>query len=401
MTLVNLRYAIVDLESGKVEEHSLPDDYVSSGSRMFEHVDSVLRDRGDAFAIGSGLATASFIPAACGGFVRLPGDAPPHERTCLLTGGLGVELKLTGFDFVVLEKAAPEPGYLWVRDGIAEFVPSSEMANTDSWGRTDAVRAEQGDRKIQVLTVGPWGDDASHHSQLIINYWAGEDKRGFAAEFGKRNLLATAFRGMGEIELDDPEGHFLASKGLQAKHISSLGRSGGLASFSDAATRQDFIDLRHRDVACFGCPFPCRTFYKTAEDPRTMGLGGKEPGYLVYDVQAVERLTALGMSAREIVSFLMACARSGAEPLFVVDSVRSRGQEVSENSVAMVLAERDAPGPVDLLDPGAFSGPSVDTEFLMTCLALGLCPRYWSVAGLDPGLVSKALELASGMSAGL
>jgi hypothetical protein len=395
LSLVNFRYAVVDLATGDVEERDLPEDYVSSGTKMFSHVDSALRDRGDAIAIGSGLATASFIPAACGGFIRRLGDAPSIDRTCPLTGSLGVELKLTGFDFIVLEEASEEPGYIWVRDGIVEFVPSLQMAEQDSWERTDSIRTEQGDRRIQVVSTGYWGGRGLSQSQLVTNYWGGEDKKGFAAEFGRRNLLAVAFRGMGEIEIDDPEGHFMASKDLQARHLSSLGRSSGLASFTDAVSVQAFADLRHRDVACFGCPYPCRTFYKTAEDPRTMTLESKEPGYLVYDIPAVERLVGLGMSARDVVAVLTVCAKQGAEPLSVIGSLQSRGQEVSLSNVLSAVEIRDvSAAPADTNPAGAHSSFSDDSERSMMCIALGLCPRYWGKVGFDFESLSEALKRA-------
>jgi len=340
--------------------------------------------------------TASFIPAACAGFVRRLGDIPSAERICPLMGNIGVEIKLSGFDFIVLENAAEEPGYLWVRDGIAEFVPSPDMSERDSWGRTDAVRSEQGDRRIQVISTGPWADEALPTSQLVMNYWGGEDKNGFAAEFGRRNLLAAAFRGMGELELDDPDGHFASSNELRKEHISLLGRSGGLAAFSEAASGEDFVRLRHRDVACFGCPFPCRTFYKTAEDPKTMKLEDEEPGYLAYDIPAVDRMTSLGLSSRDLISVMVKCARNGAEPVSVVDSVASRGPGVDVATIESLLESRGPASAVGRTLPGAFSASFADPDSFVHCLSLGLCPRYWARVGFDVGSLSVSVERALG-----
>ncbi len=396
MPLVNGRYAVIDLASGDVSEDDLPEDYALSGATVLDRVDEVLRGRKDAIAIGSGVLTASLIPAACAGFVRRLGVSPSADRICPLTGNTGVEMKLSGFDFIVLENAAEEPGYLWVRDGIAEFVPSPDMSGRDSWGRTDAIRSEQGDRRIQVISTGPWADEALPTSQLVMNYWGGEDRNGFAAEFGKRNLLAAAFRGMGELELDDPEGHFDSSNELQKVHISLLGRSDGLAAFSEAASGEDLVGLRHRDVACFGCPFPCRTFYKTAEDPKTMKLEGTEPGYLAYDIPAVERMTALGLSSRDLISIMVKCARNGAEPVSVVDSVESHGSGVDLAAVESLLESRGPAPPVGRTLPGAFSTSFADPESFVHCLSLGLCPRYWARVGFDLGSLSVAVERALG-----
>jgi len=394
MPPVNGRYVVVDLASGEAREAELPAGFGSTlGSGLFDQVDSIMSGLKDPIAIGSGPATATFVPAACAGFAMRPGAQPYHERVCVLTGTLGVELKLSGFDIVVLEGSAPEPGYLWVRDGIAEFVPSPGSPGLDSWQRTDSIRAEQGDRKIQVVTVGPWGDRGMETSQLILDYWGGEDKIGFAAEFGRRNLVAAAFRGMGEIEIDDPEGHFAKCMALRERHKASLGRSAGLASFSDTVRMEGYAELRHRDVGCFGCPYPCRTFYKVAEDPKTMKLENREPGYLAYDIPSVETLSASGLSPRDVVVVLTACAKAGAEPVAVVDCLKSDGEPVTLDAVLSKLDGRGCSDRADRAVRGAFVDPGVDTDAAMDCIAAGLCPRYWSKVGFDPASVAAALGL--------
>jgi hypothetical protein len=395
MHLVNGRYAVVDLSTGDVSEDILPEGYAPSGPKALDHIDRILGERSDAIAICSGPLTASLIPAACAGFIRRLGEAPSADRMCPLTGNVGVELKFSGFDFIVLDNSAEAPGYLWVRDGIAEFVPSVDMLEQDSWGRTDAIRSEQGDRRIQVISTGPWADSRLPSSQLIMNYWGGEDKHGFAAEFGRRNLLAVAFRGMGELELEDPEGHLASSEELRKRHMSILGRARGLAAFSEAASGEGFSQLRHRDVACFGCPFPCRTFYKIAEDPGTLGLDDREPGYLAYDVPAIEKMTTLGMSPRDVISAMISCARRGAEPMSVADAIAARGSGTDSATVESVLDSRE---PVSSVSPtlGAFCRSFDDPESYVRCLALGLCPRYWARVGLGLESVSTAAERALG-----
>jgi len=57
------------------------------------------------------------------------------------------------------------------------------------------------------------------------------------AEFGGKMLAAVAFRGMGELEIADPEDHYRKCVALMNDHLSRLGPNKGLQSYFDAAGR--------------------------------------------------------------------------------------------------------------------------------------------------------------------
>jgi aldehyde:ferredoxin oxidoreductase len=315
---------------------------------------------------------------------------------CPLIGFMGVELKLTGFDFVVITGKANQEGYVWIRDGIVEFVPSPGMNALESWERTDRIRSDQGDGKIQVIAGGPRGQQGLATSQLIMNYWGGEDTVGMAAELARIGLSAVAFRGMGELELNDSEGHLSRSSALMRSQLSSLGTNDGLASFSEMAARDDFRELLHRNVGCYACPFPCRSYYKVRESPGVMALENREPGYLAYDIPAVEMMTSMGMSARETVESLMLCARRGAEPIAAMSATKARGGTVDAAALEAVLSSSGSSEPWKGPLTGGFEGSFDDKRQYEMCLSLGLCPRYWARAGFDRDSIVDAAEPALG-----
>ena len=297
-----------------------------------------------------------------------------------MLGFAGFELKLTGFDFVVVKGKSDAPGYLWIRDGMMEFVQSDKIQSLDSWKRTDKIRADQGDGKIQVLAVGPWGDAGKHAAQIVTDYWGGEDKIGLGSEFGGKNLAAIAFRGMGELELLEPEKHFEDSILLMTDHIRRLGKNDGLASYWKGADREDFRKLTHRSVACYGCPFPCRSYLKVFEDPKEFRLVEKEPGYLHYDVPALERCFGAGMGPSDATILMMKCARAGAEPASIIDAVVAEGQKLTLESVDLMLSK---PADIKNVRPMNFESSFGDVEQYRASLGLGVCPRYWSKVGFD------------------
>src|SRR4030042_542992 len=257
-----------------------------------------------------------------------------------LLGHAGIELKLSGFDFLVLKGKAPNWGYVWTRDGIVELVELRESPQLNSWQRTDKIRADQGDSKIQVVSGGPWCDAGSPAAQLVVDHWGGEDKVGMGAEFGKRNLAAVAFRGRGGLEMAAPEAHFEGSVALMKGHLSRLGPNKGLQSYYEGAGREDFVSLVHRYIGCYGCPFPCRTYLKTEEGPKEMRFMHKEPGYLHYDVPALEMATQVGLSSRDATRVLTRCAQAGAEPVAVLTAAAVGGGRPDVAAIESLLARR-------------------------------------------------------------
>ena len=391
MYLRNGRIGVFDLSNKESSEEELDEVNTWEGISAVGISQALLDRHGpESLVFATGALTSSFVPASCCGFIRTGGASP---KISPLLGFAGVELKLSGFDFVVLKGRAEKPGYLWVRDGIIEFSESDEMASMNAWARTDRVRADQGDSKIQVVAVGPWGDAMSPASQLVIDYWGGEDKVGMAAEFGRRGLFAAAFRGMGELEISEPEGHFEEALLLMREQIAKLGNNKGLASYFDGAAREDFGRLVHRHVGCYGCPFPCRTYVKVDEDPRELRLDSREPGYLHYDIPALEKAFGLGLDARSATLLLRDCAKAGAEPVAAAKALAEEERLSGGNGPSVSGLH-----PVDFPNAGAKNFERVfprEDEYL-AALGLGLCPRYWSKAGWDMANIAPFAESAFG-----
>ncbi len=391
MNLRNGRAVVFDLDRKVAVEQSLPEVHDWEAISAIRIADGLIAEHGsDCLVLGTGALTGSFVPASCCGIVRCGGQRP---KTIPLLGFLGTELKMSGFDFVVLKGVAQSPGYLWIRDGVAEFSESKEMSSMSSWGRTDRIRADQGDSKIQVVAAGPWGDAGLASSELVTDYWGGEDKVGMAAEFGKRGVLAVAFRGMGELELAEPERHFEEAFLLMREHIERLGESKGLASYFEVVARDDFAKLAHRHVACYGCPFPCRTFLKTSEDPGELRLVSREPGYLHYDVAALEKAFQLGADASAASKVIAACAKAGAEPVAVMSQIERSGEPCTLEEAESVIGQRGEIPPAGVTNFERSFDNSKDYD---GCLGLGLCPRYWSKAGYDLEKIAPFAESAFG-----
>lgn len=110
-------------------------------------------------------------------------------------GFWGPELKMAGFEAIVIKGRAEEPVYLLIKDGKAEIRSAKHL-----WGRMAAdvqreIRSELGDEKIRVLQIGPAGEKLVRYAALTNELRHFNGRNGMGAVMGSKNLRAVAVRG--------------------------------------------------------------------------------------------------------------------------------------------------------------------------------------------------------------
>ena len=110
-------------------------------------------------------------------------------------GFWGPELKMAGFEAIVLKGKSLEPVYLWIQDGEAEIRSAGHL-----WGRLTAeaqesIRFELGDDKIGVLQIGPAGENLVRFAGITNDLRHFNGRNGMGAVMGSKNLRAVAVRG--------------------------------------------------------------------------------------------------------------------------------------------------------------------------------------------------------------
>ena len=122
------------------------------------------------------------------------------------SGGFwGVELKLAGYDMVVLEGQAAEPVYLMIKDDQVEIRDASHLWGKQVGDTTDALLKEFGDDKAKVLTIGPAGEKRSLIAAVINDRYRAAGRSGVGAVLGAKNLKGIVVRGSGKVESAQPE----------------------------------------------------------------------------------------------------------------------------------------------------------------------------------------------------
>ena len=320
---------VVDLESKECETEDLTEELVEKalgGAAINMELYEQYKDR-DPLIIGTGFFTGTFMPAGSGGVIT--GKSPITGKIAHVPFGLyaGVELKLTGFDFVVILGKADAPVRLWLHDGLSDIDDASDVWGKDVWESTDKMREIYGDEMIQLLLIGPAGENKVKAASVSENYWGGNDSLGLGAVFGEKKVKAVCMRGLDSLEV--AEGFF--AKCMELKNEIVGGTISGKAGLKDIATDLgiDAVSIEklnsatHRNNAGYNCPYPAYTYLKYREAPSAMDmLGEAEPGCLVSNIAGFAGLNSAGLDASEAIE---KCYRLGIYPAAAAKILADKG----------------------------------------------------------------------------
>jgi len=329
------KIAIDDLTTSKVTERDVDEDLVKdkiggAGITMGLYKEY---ENEDPIVLGTGLLTGTLAPASALGVITT--KSPLTGKVCHAPFTLyaGLELKFSGFDYIVIKGKSPKPVYLWIHDGVADINDAKEVWGKDVWASTDAVREVMGDPLIQVLVIGKAGESESDFAQVCINYWASGDRWGFGKVFGQKKMKLVALRGMSLLELADAEGFVRECKELLSmlKSGAFVGKKGIeeiAVAIGEEDTRKWLGPLVHRHQSCFNTPFPTNTFVFLEEDPKRLKESEKEePGFLITDVYGLLGFKKLGLSAAATCDLLRESAKYGTDAVAVAELNQKAGKK--------------------------------------------------------------------------
>jgi aldehyde:ferredoxin oxidoreductase len=120
-------------------------------------------------------------------------------------GFFGPELKMAGYDGVIIEGKSPKPVYLWIKDGKAEIRDASKIWGKDTAEAERLIREELGDTRIRVAQCGPSGEKLVRYACVVNELKHVNGRTGMGAVMGSKNLRAIAARGTQKLPAADPE----------------------------------------------------------------------------------------------------------------------------------------------------------------------------------------------------
>ena len=351
---------IVDLASGETDEEEVTEELIAErigGAAITKSLYEQYADE-DPIVIGTGLFTGTLYPASALGMITA--KSPRSGKLCHMpiTLKVAIEMKYAGFDYVVIKGSSDKPVFLWIHDGVADVTDAADVWGKDTWETVDAWRTMVGDELLQNLVIGSAGENGSDFAQVCTNFWSTGDHFGLGKLFGQKKLKGIALRGMGFLDVDDPEQFVeksleLVAKGRQGSFVGKKGVEDICAALSDADVAGWLAPLVHTHTACYNTPYATSTFAFMDEDPKLKEeTTVAEPGVLINDAYALMGLKKLGLSAEDACRVLKSCAKQGIDPCAVAVISQAQGlsgREQIENSLGSLS------GDVPLFGNGVFS----------------------------------------------
>ncbi len=309
-------------------------------------------------------------------------------------GFWGPELKMAGWEAIVVKGKAPKPVYLWINGDHAEIRDAAHL-----WGRLtgevqESIRAELGDEKIRVLQIGPAGENLVRFAGLTNDLRHFNGRNGLGAVMGSKNLRAIAVRGSTRYQnlAHDPQallalGRTLAQRVKENPQSWSLQVSGtlGIVEPMNAAgilPTRNFLQGAFENVddvkwesyekelltarrSCYACAIRCKREVAVGGQVSIYGgpeyetLGAFGPNCGVSDLQAIAKANELcnaymldSISTGMTISFAMECFEHGLLTLEDTGGIDLRFGN-AEAMLAMIacIARREGFG--DLLAEGS------------------------------------------------
>ena len=210
----------VDLTNGTTHEEELDEDMARRFvggygigariimERMKPDADPLGPD--NIFGIGTGPLTLSGVYSTCRFATMGKSPLTGYWGDANCGGDFANALKGTGYDLVFFEGRSERPVYLLIEDGRVEIKDAGGLWGKDSTATEELIRAENGNAKLRVATIGPGGELLSRIAAVMNDRGRAAARSGLGAVMGSKNLKAVACTGgMKPGILDRP--------GIQAK----------------------------------------------------------------------------------------------------------------------------------------------------------------------------------------
>jgi aldehyde:ferredoxin oxidoreductase len=115
---------------------------------------------------------------------------------CSNSGGFfGAEMKMAGWDMIILEGRSPKPVYLWLQDDKAELRDAAHLWGKTTWDTEEIIKSSHQDPQIRVASIGRAGENGVLYACVVNDLHRAAGRSGVGAVMGSKNLKAVAIRG--------------------------------------------------------------------------------------------------------------------------------------------------------------------------------------------------------------
>ncbi len=272
---------------------------------MDPSVDALSADNNLIFATGPLTGTT----ASTGGRYSVITKGPLTDAiACSNSGGkFGAELKLAGYDLLIIEGQSEQPVYLHIENDQVELVAADEVWGKTVWQTEEILQQKYQDPLMRFASIGQAGENLCRFACVVNDLHRAAGRSGVGAVMGAKKIKTIAVRGTAGVKHTDPAAYFKTLNEINARLTDreSTSRDGTLSmidvtnSFGSLPTRNNrsvrFEGAQHLNPeamqtpnanghtnlvtngACFACTIGCGRICKV--DPSHFSIKDK-PQYL-------------------------------------------------------------------------------------------------------------------------
>src|SRR5512140_1521716 len=301
----------VDLTTGTVKSEPLNMDWAQAyiGSRglaskyLVEELDPKVDPLSPANKLIWATGPLTGTMASTGGRYTVVTKGPlTGAIACSNSGGyFGAELKMAGWDMVIVEGKSAKPVYLYISDDVAELRDASALWGKTVWQTEETLKKSLQDPLVRVSSIGRAGENLVLYASIVNDLHRAAGRSGVGAVAGSKNLKAIAVRGTkGVGNIKDPAAFMIAVKAGKKVLAENAVTGQGLPAFGTQVLMNVINEIgalptrNHRDVqfegakditaeamatprktdgkkhlvtnqACFGCTIACGRISKLDE----------------------------------------------------------------------------------------------------------------------------------------
>jgi len=266
----------------------------------------------------AGPAVGRFV--ICG---KSPATGLWGESNC--GGYWGSEIRMAGYDGLLIKGRADEPVYIRINDGDVRIESADSLWGLDTSSTQDMLQGQLGSDRFRIACIGQAGETLIPFSLILCDHGRVAGRTGMGAIMGSKNLKAVAVRGTGKVPIHEVERYTLlrsdSNRSLREDPVSKVLRELGTASVADYMDYLQELPKKyfrqgkfHEDLlisganiknsilvgvsTCHACVIACGRVVDLGDGEKRKGpeyetLAGFGPNLLVNDPAAITRFGEL------------------------------------------------------------------------------------------------------------
>jgi len=167
---------------------------------------------------------------------------------CSNAGGkFGAELKLAGYDMVIISGRSESPVYLHIVDDEVAIRPADEIQGTSVWHTEEWLKTRHQDSTLKVAAIGVAGEKGVRFACIVNDLHRAAGRSGVGAVMGSKNLKAIATKGTKGVKVHDPKQFMTAVTDAKAKLAANVAAFTALGTHAMIDSMQAFGGLPTRN----------------------------------------------------------------------------------------------------------------------------------------------------------